>query len=211
MDDYKAARAKCTKKSAACGRDYILVKKLTLWLESKASPGVDGATQTSRLLEFAYRKLSPDKPGHPITLESLSIGHNRCLLVFCILLELGQGDLIHLFQRRNGIDRRLPIPLLSLREIAKDIGVINPDELADGFNNLQWRFCPAIIEKDMGRDFKENEILPFCHKEKINDKGGTAQLWQIEVPEEFVGPELAEAISEGGKYNNPNDDIGPVS
>ncbi len=40
-------------------------------------------------------------------------------------------------------------------------------------------------------------------------KGATAQLWQIEVLEEFVGPELRKAVK--NSVYDPNDGYGPVS
>mgnify|MGYP001581328653 FL=1 len=100
--------------------------------------------------------------------------------------------------------------LFRSRDTAAKISMSNADELVDGFDKLQWKFCPAIFEMGMGREFQENEILPFCKKEKINEKGATAELWQIEIPEEFVGPKLR-AVVKDGKYDDPNDDLGPVS
>ncbi|OBT67421.1 hypothetical protein VE03_03009 [Pseudogymnoascus sp. 23342-1-I1] len=208
MADFKAAREKYTK-TAACGREYVLVSKLRLWLGSRVPQGADGRTQTSRLLAFAYRGRSRDKPVLPIMPEVLSDIQDGCLLVFCILFELGRGDLIHLFFRQYLLDRYLPIPLQSLRDTVKKMPISNRDELAEGFNNLQWRFCPVKFEMSMERYFPENQIMPFCKREKINDKGGTAQLWQIEVPEEFIGPNLAKAIKKEGKYDAINDSIGP--
>lgn len=207
--DFKDARAKYTK-TAACGRDYVLVTKLKLWLESKVAPGAGDRTQASRLLEFAYRRRS-HRPGLPITREVLSDSHNGCLLVFCILLELDRGHLIDEFWSQGIWDKHLPIDLHSLLKKAATITTSDSDALANGFNNLQWKFCPASFEMTWRRKLVAEHILPFYKKEKINEKGFTAQLWQIEVPEEFIGPNLVRAVAKDGKYNDPNDDIGPVS
>lgn len=207
--DFRAARKKYTQE-AACGRNYVLVKKLKLWLESN---GTDGRSQASHLLEFAYRERSHHRPVLPITREKLSDRHNGCLLVFCILLELDRGHLIDQFLRRDICDNRLPINLHSLQEKAATMGISdsNANALANGFNNLQWQFCPTTFELRMGRKLVVDHILPFHKKKKINDKGATAQLWQIEVAEEFVDFNLARAVAKDGGYNDPEDDIGQVS
>lgn len=207
--DYRAARAKCTKK-AACGRDFVLVSKLKHWLESKVDPGANDRSQASRLLAFAYRHRSRDKPGLPMSPEELFHSRYGCILVFCVLLELDRGHLVNEFLRHGIYDDLLPIDLHPLREKTATMGTRDPDPLANGFNILQWRFCPAIIEMDMRRSFYEDHFLPFCQREKINEKGVHAQLWQVAIPEEFVGPRLR-AIIEDKKYDNPDDDHGPVS
>lgn len=205
---FNAVLANHTKK-AACGRSYVLVSKLRLWLKSNVPSGGENRTQASRLLAYAYRSWD-NKPSLPITPEALTDSHNECLLIFCILLELDRGHLIHRFCRRNRLDKHLPIPLQSLRDTAAKISSSNLNELADGFNNLQWKYCPAIFDMGMGREFQEEQVLPFCKKEAINEKGATAQLWQVEIPEEFVGLKLR-AVLKNGKYDDPNDDFGPVS
>jgi hypothetical protein len=52
-------------------------------------------------------------------------------------------------------------------------------------------------------------VIPICRKEKINNKGGTAPLWQIEVPEEFVGPRLRDVIP-SARFFDLNDNGGWV-
>ncbi|KFZ05322.1 hypothetical protein V501_08467 [Pseudogymnoascus sp. VKM F-4519 (FW-2642)] len=202
--DFRAARKKYTQK-AACGRNYVLVKKLKLWLESN---GTDGRSQASHLLDFAYRKRSRHRPVLPITRDVLSDKRNGCLLVFCILLELDCGHLIDEFWRQDICDKHLPINLHSLQEKAATMVTGDSNSLANGFNNLQWQFCPTTFELRRGRKLVVEHILPFYKKEKINDKGATAQLWQIEVAEEFVDRNLARAVAKDGDYNDPNDDIG---
>lgn len=204
---YKAARKKYTKK-AACGRKYVLVSKLKLWL---AAPGVDNTTQARRLLEFAYGRRSPNRPRTPISSKELFHSRYGCVLVFCILLELGCGYLIDQFLGRGIYDDLLPIDLRPLREKTAAMGMgNNADALAEDFNRLQWQFCPVILEMRVGPKLGSDHILPFYKKEKINEKGGTAQLWQIEVPEEFIGPNLVQAVLRNG-YPCHDDDLGLVS
>lgn len=97
------------------------------------------------------------------------------------------------------------------------MGASNSDQRATDFDNIQWRFCPAQFDLDMGREFWKNRILPICSRQPINlTKGGTAKLWQIAVLEEFVGKELREVVKNsvydpkvyGGQHQ---DNLGPVS
>jgi hypothetical protein len=92
------------------------------------------------------------------------------------------------------------------------MGLSDPEaeKLAIKFNEVQWQFCPAKFELEMGRDFEKDRVIPICKKEIINTKGGTATLWQLEVLEEFVGDKLRET-ARNSRYNNPNDRFGYVS
>lgn len=177
-------------RQAVCGRPYVLVAKLTQWLRSKVNPPA-GTTQVSRLLFAAYR--ASRSPGLPITPETCSVGDSSCLLVFSILLVIDRGDLIDYFHRHNIVDKHLPVPLLLLKERLD--GFSDAEQIAVLFDNVQWRFSPATFELHVGHTHLMNTIIPICKKSEINDKGGTAKLWQIEVQEEFIGPKLKDAVS----------------
>ncbi|KFY38314.1 hypothetical protein V494_04413 [Pseudogymnoascus sp. VKM F-4513 (FW-928)] len=207
ISEFKAVLAKCTKK-AACGRKYVLVKRLKLWIESKVGLGLDDRTQASRLLDFAYRTRSRNRPAPAITRGVLCHRENGCLLVFCILLKLDRGHLIDEFRKHNICDKHLPINLHLLLEKTRAIAVRSPDSLSNEFNKLQWRFCPATFEMGLGKKLVPEHILPFCEKKLINTKGGTAQLWQVDVPAEFVGADIVRAISKHAVHDEKTDDIG---
>ena len=182
-------------REAVCGRPYVLVAKLTQWLRSKVdSPA--GTTQVTRLLFAAYRE--SHSPGLPITPETCSVKDSSCLLVFSILLVIGRGNLIDTFHRHDIVDTHLPIPQYTLRERLHK--VCHVDQLAESFNEVQWRFCPAKFELHVGYTYPIHKIIPICRKCEINDKGRNAKLWQIEIQEEFIGPQLKEAVS-NSKYN----------
>ena len=192
--------------TAVCGREFVFVQKLTEWLRSEAG---NGGYQSSRLLAAAY----PDKDQTfwPITREELSDGSECCLLIFSILIELGCGTLIDEFSRREKFDRDLPIDLVWLKDNLEEMRPQNgdADALADQFNTIQWKFCPAKFDLNMSRTFIQNRIVPICRKEAINEKGGTAQLFQIEIPEEFVGRRLREVVK-SSRYDHQEGN-GPVS
>ncbi|KAL8998393.1 MAG: hypothetical protein Q9169_002521 [Polycauliona sp. 2 TL-2023] len=193
LRDLKNKIAECTEE-AVCRRSYILVAELTQWLRSRVHPG-KSTTQYGRLLLAVYGDDIPP----PSTLK-LAEGDSCCLLVFCILLLIGRGNLIHVFQRFNILDKHLPIPLQQLQTRLHGPRIPDPLQLAAEFDEKQWPFCPAKFDLHMGQEYNEHRILPICHKAKINEKGGTAQLWQIEVKEEFVSHALRQAV-EFSRYN----------
>lgn len=205
----------------ACGRAYVRVSKLSEWLKSEVRlPNNNTTTQVSRLLEYAYQDWPGRGHARPMTREKLVVGDNRCCLIFCILVKIGWGNLIHLFRKLEKADHHLPIPLSTLKTTfgtmcnrypaAFTTKTKDPDELAEKFDREQWQFCPAKFDLQEYPDFHEKRIIPILRKEKINSKGGTAILWQIEVLEEFVEKELREVMA-SSLYDNPKDNLGPVS
>lgn len=194
---------------ATCGRDYVLVAKLKQWMRSQVVSG-DSKTQASCLLKFAYRHIYG--PGLPVSVNLISDGEDSCLIIFSILLELNYGRLIDHFLRRGIVDKQLPIDLGRLRAQMRtaDLGLTDTEKLVVDFEANQWRFCAAKFDLDMGRDYVKNMIIPICRKKTINDKGGTAKIWEIEVQEEFVGDTLRNAVLNSG-YDDTNDRFGYVS
>jgi hypothetical protein len=203
--DYQAKLRECTVNSA-CDKPYILVGKLVAWFRSKVGSSTL-RTQVDRLLEAVYGSTS--QSGTLANSEQISRGEGCCLLVFSILLDLGAGQLLDGFVRHGLVDRRLPIDRHQLCASLKIMGVLDAERLGAGFDGLQWRFCPARFELGESYDWPEEMVIPICRKEKINNKGGTAQLWRIEIPEEFVGSRLRDVIP-GARFYDLNDNIGWV-
>ena len=213
LRDYRAKIKEFTL-HGACGRPYIFISKLKKWLRAKDDSG-HNASRATRLLNAAYRRHHEHEPV-PISYESLKPSGTSCLLVFCILLLLDYGHLVHRFQREGKVDNILPIPLDSLRSILGEyrqevsMSKEDADRLVAQFNKKQWRFCPANFETGYPRNFGKDRVLPFCVKQIINSKGGTASLWQVEVLEEFVGPQLRRKVPTS-RYKNTKDKLGYVS
>ncbi|KAL8687353.1 MAG: hypothetical protein Q9224_005177, partial [Gallowayella concinna] len=195
MRELKAKVGACTM-TAVCGRSYVLVEELTQWLRSKAHPG-KSTTQLGRLVIAAYRDYNGIAPS---STDKLMEQDSYCLVIFSILLLLGRGNLIHVFQKHNILDTHLPIPLQQLQSKFETARISDAKQLAADFDEKQWPFCPAKFDFHYSQEYNEHKILPICKKEKINEKGGTAQLWQIEVKEEFVGHHLKQAVS-FSRYN----------
>lgn len=183
---------------AKCGRSYVLVEQLTKWLKSKRPE--TNTTQASNLLSATYSRRQPQHQFLPITPRQLETDEECRLIIFSILLKLELGHLIHYFQRWGRFDTHLPIDLQLLKPKFKGLmSRCDADKLLTSFEEAQWSFCPARFKLDMGREFDRNEVIPICGKEMINAKGGTAQLWQIKIQEEFVGPDLRD-VAQSAKF-----------
>lgn len=179
-------------RKAAGGGDFILVDRLHDWLRSPV--GGEG-THADRLLHrvaYSDRNL----PGVPLPSDKFKRGHDCCLLVFCILQRIQRGDLIHVFSRKGKVDRLLPIPWHDLEVIANEE---HDSDLPSAFFELQHRFRPAKFDLHGSTEWDENMVVPIYEKNAIK-AGGTAKLWQIDVPEEFVGQSLRD-ISSGSRFN----------
>ena len=201
IDDFQKV-VKTYTLQAICGRHFIRTEKLKQWMQPKAE----------KLLEAAYHRRSTPAP--PIAARYVS------LIVFAILLEIGHGDLIHIFHRLGMVDKKLPIDLdtlktrlggseqLKIQAGFSDISAI--EALAASFDNRQWRFCPAEFHLRDEKDYYENQIIPILKKAVINKKGGFATVWQIEILEDFVGQNLRKEVSTS-KFCPTNDNLGYVS
>jgi hypothetical protein len=210
ITEFQDILRKCTLQ-AVCGRSYVQVEKLTKWLTNKR-PGHD-TSHAFHLLQAVYRSRNEDSPATPISIEKLCHPKTHSLLVFSILLDLRQGQFVDWFARQKMVDESLPIDLLYLRkklELLKSRKLPDPLEFADKFDQMQWRFCAPKFELDMDFDFPQNCIVPINRWSRINDKGGTAEVRQIEVLEEFVSDELKEVVK-SSRFDNPRDGLGYVS
>jgi hypothetical protein len=209
MHDFNTMLAACTY-PAVCSREYILPSKLTDWLKSETSYG-PGTTQVARLLRYAYYKKS--SVGLPVREDRIHSGPKPSLLVFSILLKIGCGHLLHHWRQKDIVDQSLPIPLYSLQKLVErmDIPNVDKDDITNNFDRAQWRFCPAKFELGDDIDYiNKDRIIPICRKKLINDKGGTAELFQIAVQEEFVGKRLREAVS-SSRFDDRKSGLGVVS
>ena len=223
IQEFMSKLAECTintpEPPIACGRSYVRISKLVDWLQSEDTVLFRNykTTRATILLGYAYHNWK----GHlPMSREKLFDGEYRCIIVFSILLKLGWGHLIHLFRNHQLVDSKLPIyDLVHLKqtlvmmkeqsELPDDVPA-NPDEIAEAFDMAQYRFKPAVFQLEEFPTYNRKWIIPIHTKEKINEKGGTATLWQIEVLAEFVDDKLKDVV-ESSLYNNEEDTLGPVS
>jgi hypothetical protein len=189
---------------AYCKRPFLRVEKLRQWL----------STHVGSLLEATYQQR--DSPELPITAEELC-RRTTGLLLFSILLELGRGEYVHIFDRKELTDY-LPIDLRTLEHALLDtpeseIPKANVKSFCAGFDRIQWRYCPPKLKHLRRGEYFPNHVVPILKKEPINTKGGTAKVWQIEVLEEFIDPDLRKIVSRSKfdkKHEDPSDTLGWV-
>jgi len=145
--------------------------RLTEWLKN------DVPSRATSLLEYVYNGNIYGE----MTKEKLFDGENRCIVAFFILLEMGWGDLIHLFKKFDKIGQRLPIDLPNVQKgflnIEKYLAkheylprkVHSPDKLAAEFYEVQWKYCAAKFELEELYDCPKDRIVPI-HKKFFKKK-----------------------------------------
>ncbi|KAI1370250.1 hypothetical protein F4677DRAFT_457997 [Hypoxylon crocopeplum] len=190
------------KLKAYCGRDYYRADDIVKWM--RRTDTNEPTINAGLLLTEAYKRNSSYI--YHLNSADISFGENRCLIVFAILLELGCGHLIHVFQRHKFVDERLPeLPDAEslLRELSRGrIGNVN--EFWTSFQEKMWLYYPCRLKFRMSNTFLDpgrgRWIMPFCKRQPVNMKGGTAQVWEVVVPEPLVPHSLAEVVGE--PYND---------
>jgi hypothetical protein len=204
MRDFRDAVRDCELK-AICGRTFIRVEKLKEWVSG----------QMERLLEAAYQTRSQSHPALPISERQICSSHSCASLIFCILLEMGAGRVIHYFYRLGLRDWHLgDLDSGSLQKTLKRSALASEEDIdienfAKDFAKRQWRYCPVKFELEDMKDCKPQQIIPIHKKEAINDKGFTASVWQVEVLEEFIGPRMRKVIATS-RYTDVADGLGQV-
>jgi hypothetical protein len=169
------------------GQQYIRCFSLTEWLLSNQTPQ---ATYLDLLVESAYS----DVFIVPVDPWQISYRKKPSLLVFSLLLELGRGDLIQHFLRKDLTDNKLPFSKVSLEQ-ASPSGSANDVNFMAQVYEKQWAYCPLKFQLDMGLDLPASTIIPIQQKRRVNSKGGSSIIWDITVPEEFVGETLRQAAT----------------
>ncbi|CAG8973129.1 hypothetical protein HYALB_00008660 [Hymenoscyphus albidus] len=103
----------------------------------------------------------------------------------CIPNGLKIGMCIDLLKKHSIDDIKLPVGRLTLRKI---FGLRVPD-LSSRFFNFQWRSCTNLFEVGSNSHLVENSSIPIYNQKLVN-KGAIAELYRIEVLEEFVDQQL---------------------
>jgi hypothetical protein len=202
---------------AICNRPYIRVQKLKKWLRDRDTNA--GYSHFQRILE----KIHQDSNKYVDITSLLDEGKDaqeksqRLDLVFSILMVLNRPKLLGQFQDVGIKDHALPISLQLLIELLTQLGLSDADELARKFDCLQWSFTPTVIEPK-NVHLKKQSIVPIHRREILKkdkdgnpvSRGGTSQIFVVEVLEEFLSPALKEDIP-NSCYSVKTDDLGPVS
>ena len=182
-------KLKSLTKQAACRRSFVFVEELKKWLLDPDH------TRVGDLLIAAYAgQLLP-----PPNISGINSIESDCsLLVFSILLSIHHGHLLDIFSR-NINDRDLPTEHAGEARIQKFLDrehIPNAEEVARKFAQTKWSFCAPVFDLRTGHDYGTEVVLPIHKRRLMNDKGGTANLWEISVPEEFVSKKLRKAVAD---------------
>ncbi|KAI0128203.1 hypothetical protein F4776DRAFT_199282 [Hypoxylon sp. NC0597] len=182
---------------AFCGREYYRTEDIVKWMRRTDTNGP--ANNAGLLLTEAYKQYPHKNHVHNPTSEDITKEDHRCLIVFAILLEIGYGYLIHIFLRHNITDIKLPelpdterLKESLIRGEVKDIA-----EFWEAFKKKMWLYYPCPLRLGMQSTFLDADgrwIMPFCKRQRINLKGGTAQVWEVVVPEPLVHEGLAKVV-----------------
>jgi hypothetical protein len=140
----------------------------------------------------------------PITSKSILEGHDRCVLVFSVLLSQDRGGLIDIFQDVGIVDNSLEHSgsdrfRVNLKRELRENSIPNPDRVVEEFEQAKWAFLPAPLKVHMQRNFLGGKfVFPYCRRQRINHKGGTAAVYEVVVQKEFfhIPDETADEMKE---------------
>ncbi|KAK2765346.1 hypothetical protein FQN54_008192 [Arachnomyces sp. PD_36] len=182
-----------------CKNYFMRMDKIVEWMEQRQD-GED-VTNLDGLLRELKDKIKSLNTYDPFSSsDHLLKGDNRCVTVFAILLELGHGELIYTFKFMNVIDKLLELaPNSNLTELRRDLiqrNIPNASKIIDEFQDAKWAYYSPSLKLSMERNIDSKSVLPFCRRERVNGKGGTASVFEVRVKEEFISdPGLAKALS----------------
>jgi hypothetical protein len=148
--------------------------------------------------------------------------HKRMDIVFSILLSIRRPDVVKDFQDANIVDKELPLSFEEVSRRVKGHAVNGRRNLSDAqrtqlakmFEEAQWRFRPHIFKVDDDTSLPFECILPILDKRPIlnngekTKQGGTARVYQLMIPEEFLDIGIRNAIH--SKSCQINDKLGKV-
>lgn len=169
----------------ACGypfdRPWIRVSELKAWMLTK--------------LEDILHEVHGPRFGYHDTKDN----SKEYLLILAILLTIDDGKYgkyIAHFKSRQVTDAQLPLDASRIRSLrqgpdeSKQAPEDEWDQMTKKFHSSQWRFKPLQFSLSMERVVEARDIVPICHMKEIK-QGGTAVVWQVLVPEEFVDSDIA--------------------
>jgi hypothetical protein len=160
-----------------CLRHIIHVEALASWLGKKISE-LSGRTNLHRLLEELQLG---EGQTFPLEYETYFARNFHCHRVFSLLLKQDRGHLIDRFYKSQMYDMRLDQDGSeeNLRENLSEV-ITDSDEvngIVRDFQTEKWAYCPLELQLCMDRHLQGTRmVLPFCHKIRLNNKGGTVRV-----------------------------------
>ncbi|KAK1845620.1 protein kinase domain-containing protein [Colletotrichum chrysophilum] len=193
LHEFRAICRRHTRESIH-GQQYILVDNVTEELLGHSPSCSKELYQNDldRLGKTAYLRHDPRPP------KVRTQQYQPHLPIFYTLLDIGAPSLIDQFRTHKDLGT-LPIALSALKS---NIEAPNFPDFHEKFYEHQFAWCPIRFEMEMGRLYDHKDITPFTRKEAIkpyrDGKGrlvNTANLYDIEIPEELVGAKLQKRMA----------------
>ncbi len=171
---------------------YHPVDDIKAWMLAERTRG-DGikASNVGILLSMVYSKTDGFDRARPESMHS-------SLIVFAILLRLGHGHLIHIFQQHiqdNNIGEILSTE--HLLHVLRQSGVSSVRRLLVDFDREKWAFTPASLEDIVTRNktfVGSRWVMPFCKRRSVGE-GNIAAVEGVLVQEDLVPGSLKERLS----------------
>ncbi|KAK7977786.1 hypothetical protein PG988_005276 [Apiospora saccharicola] len=191
-----------------CTKSFYNTAGIVCWMRLKT--GQSEQTNAVALLNAALDSIRHmrNEPGRPKA-GGLDKGDRHCYIVFAILLYLDFGHLIHTFQRFGITDgalqnQRLP-DLDGLKEELQSY-VPDADTLISKFDDARFMFQHVPIDLNMSMVCSDRGrgrwISPYCKRQLINNKGGTAQVWQVSMQDKILSPGLKKRLGRS-EFDDP--------
>ncbi|KAJ1322960.1 eukaryotic-like serine/threonine-protein kinase [Microdochium nivale] len=198
-------------------RQFMNMPALTRWMTT-TEPGHQ-KTNIARLVGPLDLKLTPFRTGH------LDRDHRQsCLCLLSCLFSIGAPELLEPLDlediRDSTMDEEISLDVrkrITERVRRKIKGrpheqttdhafAESSDELyarsikaLDYFYERRWDFKPKLLDDAFANNGYSlalgNNVMPFCARREVNHKGGTAKVYQVIVPAEFVSDSIKKHIT----------------
>ena len=133
---------------------------------------------SGRRLENLLDALFPGQD--PIEQPSCRNIEQHYMLVFSILVVIGQGPFIKYFEQHASLqDQKLPF-----LERPAHFPFSTGSDIFDAFRQRQWEFCVPVFRYDMGSYFDRELVLPIIESEKIA-MGGSSVIYKVRLMVEY--------------------------
>ncbi|ORY57867.1 uncharacterized protein BCR38DRAFT_81607 [Pseudomassariella vexata] len=163
---------------------YLLTSDIIEWLKKKEPD--ERISNCDLLLDQVYSTEMTQKSSEDIV---------DCMKLFCVLLEINCGNLVHIFKRAGVNDENLRRPSRdAVEHVLRGRPHHDAAKLVDEFEERKWRYFPVVFKYNDDQIYRKGTLFPFCRFERINHKGATARLFQASVKEELVDSSLKRVI-----------------
>jgi hypothetical protein len=191
-----------------CQVEYYRTADISFWMNQQR-------TNKTHTNSIALLDEIQEKEGDHVALSQMkNEDMPRYVVLFAILLDLGRGLYLNLFIRSGFQDSNLGVmPLQSFLEVKDRLVrgyVQDAEKIVAEFHDRVFLYHPLPLEsihsKSTASMFPDKEhgrwIIPYCRRQRVNTKGGTAQVWQAAVPAHVVPTSLASKIRQS-EYDDP--------